>query len=245
MRVSLQYRLAIASLLGWSILHLGCSHTPSMAVRKPSAESLPFYRFKSTPIIVVARILENIEIGPSHPSGWDPHISVQLYRVKARTENVLKGEIIPSSIEIYYFSEVGAIGGPPRLGMTSAGGTWNIGDREMFFLERESGVLRTICDCMHYCVIPVLTGEHPGFKTERSAPLALSITNLLLTRGKGCGDLDMIRAIQQMPNFDRIYTIRKLKELASTETRGVREAACDALETLGNTCAQPGAGASR
>ncbi len=79
---------------------------------------------------------------------------------------------------------MGAFDSSTLLGMYGEGGIWHMGDREMFFLRNDSGVLRTICDTWNTCVVPVFSGAHPGFKPDPGKPLAEAIIDLLLTRGR-------------------------------------------------------------
>jgi len=235
MRTARRTRTAVVAVS--VLLYVACGAVPPIAEHKPSTDSLPFYQLESVPIVVVAKILANSSIGRPRLSKWDSHLWVQLYRAQLRIENVLRGPVMRgNNIQIYYFAEVGTIGGPPRLGMTTAGGTWHIYDREIFFLQTDSGVLRTTCDSLHFCAVPIFTGAHPELKDTSEAPIPHKITDVLLTRGRGCRDQELIKAIQQAPYFDRSYAIKKLAELARTETPEVRKAACDALGALGHAC---------
>jgi hypothetical protein len=190
----------------------------------------------SIPVIVVGRIDSNIAVRSQHGSCLDPYFTVQLYRVTVDVENVLRGQGIPGKIAVYYFSGVGSMGGPPRLGMHENGGRWQRGDRELFLLRRDSGVLRTKCDTLHACVYPVLTGAHPAFRVDTTKPIAYSAVRLLLSRGEGCSDRQMIEAIaSEFPNspgaaeLSMKYAIARWQEIAQTETPDVRNAACKKL----------------
>jgi hypothetical protein len=196
---------------------------PPLTRDKRSEAALPFYQAASTPIIVVGKILSATDVGASHPSKWYPDDTIQLHRVRVKIENVLRGDVT-GDIAVYYFASVGPIGGPARLGMFNQAGRWHIGDREMFFLRWDSGVLRTICDAYAACVISVFSGAHPEFRVAPGRPISHAIIDLLLTRGEGCNDDQMVRAIERSDaeHFSKEYTIKKLEELATTETPEVR-----------------------
>ncbi len=185
----------------------------------------------SIPVIVVGRIVSNVAIREEHGSCRDKYFPVQLYRVTVDVENVLRGKNIPNEIRVYYFSGVGSQGGPARLGMRENGGRWRVGDRELFLLRWDSGVLRTKCDTLAACVYPVLTGAHPGFRVDPTKPIAYSVVRLLLSRGEGCSDKQMIEAIESLQswNLSEKYALTRLLDIAETETPPVRNAACQDL----------------
>jgi hypothetical protein len=183
------------------------------------------------PVILVGRIVSNDASRQQHGSCRDRYFTIQLYRVTVEVENILRGESIPSGVDIYYFSSVGSTAGPPRLGMRENGGRWHIGGRELFLLRRDSGVLRTLCDTTAGCVYHVFTGAHNGFRVDPTKPIAYSVVRLLLSRGNRCNDKQMIEAIKSYstPDYDLKYTVPRLQEIAETETPDVRSAACKEL----------------
>jgi hypothetical protein len=124
--------------------------------------------------------------------------------------------------------------------MDSMGGSWHIGDRELFFLQQDTNVLRTVCDSYAHCVVPVLSGSHADLKPDPSKPITERIVDLLLTRGEGCSERDWLNAIEKDGDrarlFDMEYTIKKLQLLSASEMPGVRKQSCGVLATLGKTC---------
>jgi len=187
---------------------------------------------------VVGTILQNTKVGQLRRANWDEYATVQLYRVTVHIENVLRGSLRDRNIPVYYFAYAGTIGGPPGLGMAGTGGTWHIGDRELFFLRRDSRVLRTICDFSHTCVMPVHTGKHPGFHFEPGKPVADSIVDLLLTRGQNCTDQQMKQAFVHCYafGFSPDYTVKKLQQIAATEDPAVSSEACETLADFAHPC---------
>jgi hypothetical protein len=65
-----------------------------------------------------------------------------------------------------------------------------------------------------------------------------TIVDLLLSRGENCSDKEMIKATggTKAYLFSNDYTMQKLRQIASTETPEVRQAACDALFSFGHPC---------
>lgn len=198
----------------------------------PPFIDLPFdERVAGVPIILVGRVTGSSAVGKPRRSVWGASGEVQMYRVNVSVENLLKGDLSEKNIPVFYFVRWGAWEGPPRLG------SWRIGDREMFFLQSNAGVLRTICDNYQHCVLPVFTGAHPGWSPDPKTGVGYQIIDFLLTRGKGCSDEDLIRQIQRTPSFDinNWSAIHKLEQLAENEPTAVRDEACHALNSFGDT----------
>jgi len=189
-------------------------------------------------VVLVGRILSGSNVGgpqrfESHGITWQ----AQLFEVTVAVENVLKGDVPAGNATIYYFLPAGPYDGPALMGMEGARGQWHVGDREMFFLNRDSGVLRTVCDYYRHCVIPVFCA-HPGFKPAPFSTLPRKIIDFLLSRGPGCSDQQMIEAISRShgDGFDRDYWLEKLQEIALSETPAVRQAACNELSNWNQSC---------
>ncbi len=201
----------------------------------------------SAPIILVGRItaLSNAG-GPRHFESGGISYKAQLVRATVATENVLRGQIPTPNATIYYFVPASSYDGSPLLWMpqqwaADSRGNSHGGVRAIFFLLRESGVLRTICDFHRHCVVPIQSCDHPEFRLDPSKPLAQTIIDLLLTRGAGCGNQQMIEAISKFnaENLDRQYAFKKLRQLAAEETPPVRDAACHWLSLWKQPCVAP------
>lgn len=241
MKLSTKGRLRLAFLITCTTLFLGCGRVPSLTALNLEDESAnsPFSGVASVSAIVIGRVLGSVAVGRPHPAKWDRYFTIQLFRATVGVENILRGDEMGSEIAVYYFSQVGSMGGPPRLGMFGQGGTWRTGDREVFFLRHDSGVLRTICDFSRSCVVPLRTGPHPGFQLDRFRPDADVIASLFLTRGTGCGDREMVRSISDNDgwSFSPGYAVQKLQKIALEEAPAVRSQACETLKMLGHPCA--------
>lgn len=191
------------------------------------------------PVILVGRILASKRIGSPQTSIWDGETPYQQYRASVAVENVLKGSVPLREVEIYFLVNLRS-GGHKALGTIKDGGAWRIGDREMFFLQLDSGRLRTICDSFAYnCVEPVLSGSHASIQGHTA--VGDMIADIFLTRGKGASDAQMIEAMDRATSisfhFAPSYSMKKLEEMSQTETPPVRQAACEYLRAYGRSAA--------
>jgi hypothetical protein len=237
-------RTSRLSLLVCTLLFASCDRPPAISEYPPFVD-LPFDRISTVPVILVGQIVAYSKVGRPRPSRWGRSYGtsdlMQLNRITVRVENVLQGNVSLGILPVYYFMNLRMSTGPPTLGMDGMGGTWHISDRELFFLQRDTDVLRTICDNFAHCVVPVSSGSHADANPDPSKPITERIVDLLLTRGKGCSDRDWLKAIEKdgghAYNFDKEYTIKKLQILSASEMPGVRKQSCNVLATLGQPCA--------
>jgi hypothetical protein len=217
-------------LLGCLSTIAGCGRAGRMEPYPEFTDLFPADRAGFPPVILVARILACVPVGSPQPSIWEGQPRYQEYRTTVAVENVLYGSVPGRRVDIYFLQSL-IISGPPRLGTLQHGGLWRIGDREMFFLQRDSGRLRTVCDTWAHCVVPVLSGSHEGFQPGPTVGDALA--DILFTRGKGSSDAQMIEGLEKATfigfHFAPNFSMRKLEDLVQTETPPVREAACKYL----------------
>ncbi len=196
-----------------------------------------------SPVILVGTITKPpAYVGSRHQSRWlpvptPPDSSVQLFRVIVEVETVLQsyGESPKREVPIYYFlwNTDQSYSGPPRLG------NWQVGDRVMFFLRCENGYLRTVEDQRSGgTTIRVFSGAHPGFREDIPAH---GVIDLLLTRGEGAGDEQMIQAIDgfHVSEVDPEYSVQKLRKLIGEETPPIATAACQKLKSILDMCFPP------
>jgi hypothetical protein len=131
------------------------------------------------PVILVGQVLENSHaVAPPQISEWNGRL-VQPWTVRVRVEQVLQGEVQPKEVAIFYFSDVG----PGESPVARVLGNLYTGHSEVFFLQRDNGKLRTICEGWRTCIMWVRTGTHYNFKTEPGLPIEDNIVRLFLTRG--------------------------------------------------------------
>lgn len=229
-------------LLAWPIfalvvvLELSCSSAPQLTPQPPVTESLPYSRLASIPSIAVGTVVANTTVGNPRQVAWNRGEPLQLYCVTVNIENVLRGSVPQGRTSIYYFADYGVKAGPPRLGMANTGGTWHISDHEIFFLWRDGGVLRTTCDCLHGCAVPVRTGAHRDYRPNPAEPMPHVLVDILLTQGEGCSPEQMANAIDRAApeayGWDPEYTIAKIERLAATGTAAIQTHARAQLDDL-------------
>jgi hypothetical protein len=225
----------IRCLLGAVILlSTACERVPPLVEYESSEGGLTQQRVASVPIVIVGRILAHSEVGRPHPSRWDVKYPMQLYKVTVQVENVLRGDLDRGTVRIFYFANLYASEGPPRMGMVGRGGQWRVGDRLIWFLRRDAGVLRTVLDTWAQCTDPVLTGSHVNYRPRPGETLSQMVVDILLDRGEGCSDQQMVEALSKsVPEwFDLPYTVQKVRRLSEDKSPEVRKAAREKLERL-------------
>ena len=235
---------SVLSLLGLVILCAACNRVPPVEEYPGLAGTLLQDSIdKKGLLIAVASIEGCYAIGPPHTSRWDGNSPMQLFKLKLLIENSLQGELQTGEADVFFYLNLRVSTGPARLGVNGCGGyggDWRIGDRKMFLLLRDGGLLRTVCDTFNTCVRPILTGKHPDLEPTASRPVDQVIVDFFLTRGAGCcTDQQLLDVIEQSgPAFlvSRNYAVHKMQDLAEHETGLVRERACMVLANYEHPC---------
>jgi hypothetical protein len=185
------------------------------------------------PLVAVAVITSDTLVrGPVH-SHWNANLLLQLRKVRVRVENVLRGKFDSDSMTIYYFAWYRWTGGNRPLG------GWKPGDRRIFWIREDSGVLRAACDGPD-CTMPVYSGAHPHYKPDQSKPLGYALADIWFTRGAGTSDTEFVRQIDWgwPSTVPEDYLVEKLQQLAATEVPPVRAAACRQLSYVPQACVE-------
>ena len=156
----------------------------------------------------------------------------QLWKGRVRVENVLQGRVKDRVVDIFYF--LGDIPGSGRRIL------FRSGERHILFLRWDGPNLRTTDDrSANACLLKVLTGPHTNFTRAPGISINEAIMQLVLTRGNGVPDKQMIEAIEDS-KYSRFVAeaqvIRTLQRVVRAETPIVREAACAQLVRLGHPC---------
>lgn len=228
------------------IITASCSG-PAKIFEYPPLIDFPFdYKINSVPVIVVGTIQSHSRVGEPHSSRWEQGGTqsghLQLNRIIVRVENVLKGSGIPHELPVYYYVDLGIKEGPPIMGMADSGGTWHIGDRKLFVLQSDAGVLRTVCDNWERCVPGIFTGAHPNLSESSGRPLGELIADFLLTRGQDCTDEGIIKSLVSEASlaygYSKDYAVQRLQSIAATDHPGVRQQACEILRSMGQPCSR-------
>ena len=180
----------------------------------------------AAPIVVAAVVAADTLVRSPLPMHSDPTNPLQFRRLTLRVENVLKGAPIPDKVTVYYFTWAGGFDGPRPLGF------WNVGARRIWWLQRESGVLRTACDGWDGCTIGVQSGAHPNYTSDSKRPINYALADLLLTRGEGPVDDNGFAGEIEWGVPDeglQGYVVEKLRHLATTEHGAVKSSSCKLL----------------
>jgi hypothetical protein len=240
------FRLVLIALV---VLIAGCRTLPKLKVED---EGVIYEHLAAAPFIIVGTVISSKQVGRDviwHPerslldatasSSKSTGYSLSLFRVKVAVENVLRGGIKQHELDIYYYSHAGSLGGTPGIGMYGVSGLWGQGDRELFYLKKVDDVFRTYCDIFAPCVTTIFSGAHPNFKLDPDKSANDSLVNLLLTRGEGSTDQEMIKAVlSKSPSFlSPEHAILKWQEIAEHDASPtVRRAACEQLKAKQLSC---------
>jgi hypothetical protein len=189
-------------------------------------------RRDAAPIVVVGLLVSDTLVRNPVPAYSEPHSPLQLRKLTVKVENVLRGEAIPDTIIVYYFTWAGGFDGPRPLG-------WWDGNRRIFWLRRDSGILRTVCDGWDGCTRSVQSGAHPHYKPDPERSLDYALADLLLTRGDGpvneihfASQIDWGVPDQGLEG----YVIDKVRHLALTEHGDVKVSSCKLLWSYSTAC---------
>jgi hypothetical protein len=87
------------------ILSAACERVPPLVEYESSGAGLT-QQIASVPIVIVGRILAHSEVGHPHPSRWDAKYPMQLYKVTVQVENILRGDVKPGIVPIFYFANL-------------------------------------------------------------------------------------------------------------------------------------------
>jgi hypothetical protein len=167
--------LLLIFLLALLCLETACSGLPRFTEYDGGSNA----QARLAPLVVVATTDSDVPVGRIVPSRKDSTYRMQLHRVKAHIENVLKGSINELTVFVYYFRFAGAIDGPRPLGFGREL------SRRILWLRKDAGAYRMACDGWDECTMVVSSGAHPGYRADPTEPLNQALVDILLTRGKG------------------------------------------------------------
>jgi hypothetical protein len=166
-----------------------------------------------SPIIVVGKVTSVETVRKGYRASRQPNLFLDLMKVKIDVENILRGEGLGSNLVFYFFAyspRNGGYSGPPRYEVGA-------GNRRIFFLTRDLGVLRSSGDVLDY-TLHVASGSHRGLGL--SSDLGESISEILLGLGNEFDPDAMARSIlRSAPSADRfssrLNTVALLERLVS------------------------------
>jgi hypothetical protein len=234
MQKSLSIAVITATIFSVSLI-VGCESSSTVIPYPPFIELPRNERVAAIPIIIVGRVIRSVPVGVPHKDAWGTNHDYQLHRAVVQVENVLRGKVPTGTLDIYYFMDLRAAG-MRRLGTVQDGGSWREEDREMFFLQENDGLLRTVCDTYAHCVLPVYSGRHDSAKPNSEAWIGDAIADILLTPGENSTTEEMVQAIAISAgacyDFSPRRTIGKLTQFVETGPLRIRQEACAALASL-------------
>ena len=130
-----------ALLLVTSGLYVGCQQVPKLTDYRVTNDMSGYQSWvDSVPIVIVGTINEDLPVNRPVRSHWNPEVLLQLHRLRIHVENVLRGNVEPATVLVYYFQIASSYEGNPPLG------TWRGGKRNVFYIRPDAGVLRLACD---------------------------------------------------------------------------------------------------
>ena len=216
----------------------GCRSSPSLAFQRGTSSDAEYIaKVFSAPIVVVG----SIELDTLVRLTRQQHVDLQLRQLRVRVENVLRGDLVPGTTTVYYYTWAGAFDGPRPLGFWDMKGSGHRAFRRILWLRRDSGVLRTACDGWDECTMPAESGTNLDYKPDPGMPLGYALADIFFTRGNGVTDAEFARQVEwgapsTVPNA---YLFEKLQRLAAREVPIVREAACKQLSYYRQKCVEP------
>ena len=185
-----------------------CCRMPSMEPLPPRYDNMSL---SGVPLILAGQALEGAAaVEPPLTSRWDER-PVQLRKVKVRVEHIFSGQLSDKVVNIYYFTDLGAIGG------SAVPVTIKKGLSYLFFLQRDKNKWRSICEDWNTCIIRVPTGSHYGkwARTSGATP-EQDCVDFVMSRGDNTTDDQMVDVVKHPPArwswgpvFRRILQIAK------------------------------------
>ncbi len=230
--------VAVVAMALFAFLLVSVKPQPRLAFQKSTAsESEYLAKVFSAPIVVLAVIQSDTFV--HGPTAADQNI--QLRKLQVRVENVLRGEDIPDVATIYYYTWAGAFDGPRPLGFWMMPAHSRPIYRRIFWLRRDSGLLRTACDGWDECTMPANSGSHANYRPDPMKPLGYALADIFFTRGEGVSDGAFADQVEwgAPGTVPEAYLLEKLRHLARTEPPIVREAACKQLAYYRQKCVDP------
>lgn len=183
--------VAVVATLILAVLLLSVTpEAPLIDQKLTHSDSEYFGQIFSAPIVVVAAILSDTLVRGPVKSYWT-RSPLQMRKLEVRVGNILRGGAIQEVATAYYFTWASGFDGPRPLGFwLSPQHPTKPLRRRIFWLKRDSGVLRTACDGWDYCTMSVTSRSHPNCKPDPRKPLGYALADICLTQGEGAIDAE-------------------------------------------------------
>lgn len=180
------------------------------------------------PIILVGMVKAVHQVGPTRPAIHVPQALLDPVELRVDVEQVVKGEANVGETSIFgflYSSKNTRYLGLPTFQPTP-------GQRRLFFLRKDAGVLRLFRDVMEDYYLVLYSGEHPRLAERQPSEAGKTLAQLLLTPGKNPRPdnlasrlVDYVYIAQESAGTD--YTVQLLSALMGDSHPSIRKAAAE------------------
>ncbi len=224
--VSVMTRAFAVFVIAATLPMTSCRPVPELNVRATAALSYRELMEKAS-IVVIGKVAEVKVVGPEVRTSDEHRYPLRLQRLAIQAENVLKGEARSGRMIFYRFAW------SPDRAMVGPWGILVPGDRSVFFLDTEDGVLRSIID-LYPSHIEVRSGGHASYKPRAEQSLEESIAELLLTPGTDTRPEVFSQALQvasaiSIELIGHAGTLRLMKPLLASEEPLLKKRACSVM----------------
>lgn len=177
-------RICFALLMGCVI---ACRTGPHL---KPTAEGWANRQaWLNAPVILVGSVtaVQGLNEARLQASEWPADVTLE--RIQVRPERFLRGREDGAEVVFYRYGLLrGQLPGDVPID------SFHVGERRVFFLVRESGVLRTRVDIVASS-FQVFSGAHPGPPSENPQEMPRSIAEILVLPGTSLDEDGYVKAL--------------------------------------------------
>jgi len=228
------FTLAFAAWLSFTVTSCGPqlkdSFDPAMLSRTASWSC-----FSSAPIVAVGVITDVASAGRPRVPQKGSRILLEPIRISIIVENVLRGEIQGPKAEIFgfHYSLEGQGNFPGKTFQPRPG------QRRLFLLVKESGILRLYVDEVRDFYAPIIaSGRHPALDAGVKGNPGKAIAWILLTPGEGLDEsgfavnLAFYTFVSMSVTHDEVYVFSLLENLKKFSDERVRREAAGMQQTI-------------
>ena len=134
----------------------------------------------SAPIVIVGKMLSIRPVGRPIRAARSPGVELQLTELNVIVENVLRGSVT-GSVATFYMYLLSQVGGEEYVSGLKYHA--EAGERRVYFLKRDKGVLRSVGDVMRCYTIRIYSGSHELSRMSPGISVREAISVLLLSEG--------------------------------------------------------------
>jgi hypothetical protein len=176
-------------------------------------------RISNADAIVVGRATSVDAFAPDRA-----HPEAGLTEVTLAVENVLRGDAPDHELRFYFYRIVGSFNGPTPNFL-------KVGDRAIFFLRREQGILRSVHDFWESHT-KVYSGRHDAVFPDKE--VQKTIAEIVITPGQNFDRGEYLRALQSVEHLGvpARHSVPLLEKLAYDPDPEMAKYACIALSSV-------------